>query len=355
MAALTVWTALSAHWSDHPATSTLEAERTLVYLAAMAAVLLSVERSSLLYLLGGALAGVTVVSSYGLGTYVIFGPKQNPIEGRLLFEPLGYANGLGAYAAIGLLLASGLALGSRRWLVRAACLVSAAILGPTMLLTSSRAAELALAAGVVVLLLFGRRGSPAFTALLAGAAAVALGAAVLATAQHGLVSQLAGENRPRYWHVAWREYTENRILGSGAGTFDEYWLRYRTVSAFARDAHSLYLETLAELGPVGLALLLLALGLPLLALRHGRDPLRATAAAGYVAYLIHAGLDWDWELPAVTISGLLCGTALLVAAREDGAPELSGRARAVLLVPALGLAVLALIRLRTGPPLPFGP
>jgi len=57
----------------------------------------------------------------------------------------------------------------------------------------------------------------------------------------------------------------------------------------------------------------------------------------------------------VTLAGLLCGSALLVAARRGDAPALSGRTRAALLVPALALAVVALVRLRTGPALPFAP
>src|SRR5204863_270938 len=56
---------------------------------------------------------------------------------------------------------------------------------------------------------------------------------------------------------------------------------------------------------------------PLLALRRLRlTPLTAAAAGAYVAFVIHAGLDWDWEVPAVTLAGLACGSALLVAARE---------------------------------------
>jgi hypothetical protein len=46
----------------------------------------------------------------GVISYVFVGHALNPIEGNLLFEPLGYANGQGIYAAIGILLAVGLAL-----------------------------------------------------------------------------------------------------------------------------------------------------------------------------------------------------------------------------------------------------
>ena len=53
------------------------------------------------------------------------------------------------------------------------------------------------------------------------------------------------------------------LLGSGAGTFADWWLRERSTPISTREAHSLYLETLAELGPLGLALLLVALAAPL--------------------------------------------------------------------------------------------
>jgi O-antigen ligase len=356
LAALGVWAALSSQWSLHPHTSVLEGERDLMYLAALAAVLLSVERDSLPQLLAGALGGVTVICGYGLVTHLFFGHGPVTIQGNLLFEPLGYANGLGIYSAIGLLLAAGLALATPWLPARAACIGCIGILAPTLYLTESRAAMLALAAGLVVLIAFGRRMSR--IALVAAAAAVGLVIAVVLmhqTSEQSLVTQLFGENRPRYWHVAWREFTENRVLGSGAGTFDEFWLDWRTVDSYARDAHNLYLETLAELGIPGLLLLLSALLPPLFVLRRGRDPLRATAAAGYVAYLIHTGVDWDWELPATTIAGLLCGAALLVDGRGDGAREVSARTRVALLSLIVVLAVVAFVRLHSGPRLPFAP
>ena len=69
------------------------------------------------------------------------------------------------------------------------------------------------------------------------------------------------------------------LLGTGAGSFEAHWFRERSVAFHARDAHNLYLETLAELGPVGLALLLATLALPLLALPAARR-LRVRARRG---------------------------------------------------------------------------
>jgi len=355
VAALTAWTAASTIWSDTSGTSILEGERDIVYLSAVAAVLLCVRRESVPVLLGGVLAGITAVAGYGLFTYVIYDHPLNPIEGKLLFEPLGYANGLGIYAAIGTLLAAGLALSLRPPLLRLVCLAPVGILLPSLYLTGSRAAELSLAAGLVVLVRFSRRLPRVVTGAFAAAAAaaVALVAAASLHQEHNILSGLFGANRPHYWHVAWHEFRLNPVLGSGAGTFDRYWLLYRPVGSFARDAHSLYLETLAELGPIGLALLLAALALPLLVLRGRRDPMLATAAASYVAYLVHTGVDWDWELPVVTLCGLVCGSGLLLWARTRDAPELRPWERFALIVPAVALGILVLVRLETGPKLPF--
>jgi hypothetical protein len=129
---------------------------------------------------------------------------------------------------------------------------------------------------------------------------------------------LSGSGRADYWRVAWREFTENPVLGGGAGSYERYWVRDRPNAFFARDAHNLYLEVLAELGPIGLLLLCVALGTPLVAaVRLRRRPLVAAAAGAYVAFLLHAAIDWDWEMSGLTMTALLCGAAVVVAARPE--------------------------------------
>lgn len=191
--------------------------------------------------------------------------------------------------------------------------------------------------------------------LLATLAAVAVGAVLVVSARQGSLATLAGENRTAYWQIAWDDYEDHPLLGSGAGTYGYYWLAHPGNDSFTRTAHSLYLQSLAELGPVGVLLVVTALGLPLLRLRQLRDPLAAAAAAGYVAFLLHAGIDWDWEMPAVGLAGLFCGAALLVATRPQPRLAMPVWARAALLAPALMLAVAASVRLGTGPRFPFGP
>jgi hypothetical protein len=105
---------------------------------------------------------------------------------------------------------------------------------------------------------------------------------------------------------------EHPVAGAGAGTFWQLWLEEREEPFSARDAHGLYVETLGELGVVGLVLLAAALVAPLAAGR--RRPLLVGA---YVAFLVHAGIDWDWELAGVAAAGVLLGCALLLEGRND--------------------------------------
>ena len=83
-----------------------------------------------------------------------------------------------------------------------------------------------------------------------------------------------------------------------------------TIHEFAQDAHSLELQTLAELGVVGLALLAVFLaGIGFAA----RDAYRAAPAlaagpiAGVVVWIAHSPLDWDWQMPAVTLIAMVPG------------------------------------------------
>jgi hypothetical protein len=141
----------------------------------------------------------------------------------------------------------------------------------------------------------------------------------------GRIFSLSGSNRADYWRVAWQVYEDHPALGAGAGTNSRSWLRERPVPQPVQDAHSLYLETLAELGPIGLAVLLVALAAPFGAPRSWWTPV---AVAPYAAFLAHAAQDWDWELPAVTVAALACGAAPITSSDGRRLP------RAVAVVPA---------------------
>ena len=145
-------------------------------------------------------------------------------------------------------------------------------------------------------------------------------------------------NRYRYWEVASRNFADHPLEGLGSGGFQAEWLKRDDRVDAAGDAHSLYLETAAELGVVGLASLLLFLGGVATALvrLYRLEAAAATGlAAGLAAWAFHAGLDWDWEMPAVTLPALLLAAAAVAWSEEDTpVPPTAAEASPVTAVPA---------------------
>jgi len=169
----------------------------------------------------------------------------------------------------------------------------------------------------------------------------------------------AGDNRARFanagnngrllqWDAALRGFEDDRLKGTGAGTFALTWSLHRESFFQVQDAHSLYLEALSELGVAGLAFVVLAL----VALLGGllvrvRGPDRTLYAALFTATLVwavHAGVDWDWEMPAVTGWVFAAGGAALAAGPARGAGWRLPVALRIAV--AVGCVVLALTPLR---------
>jgi hypothetical protein len=160
------------------------------------------------------------------------------------------------------------------------------------------------------------------------------------------VFSLSNDGRIALWKVAWHQADSHFLLGDGAGSYERYYLRHRASTQNVNDAHNLYLETLAELGVVGLALLVALLAIPLVAaLRFRRHGLVPFAAAAYFAYLVHASVDWDWELAGVTLAAVLCGLACVLAGRTEGAPVLGAWPRGIAAALAVGLSALTVVGL----------
>jgi hypothetical protein len=121
--------------------------------------------------------------------------------------------------------------------------------------------------------------------------------------------------RRQLWSVGLDTFREQPLQGTGAGTYEYVWNRDPRRDAPVRDAHSLYIEALAEMGLVGGLLIALALGsLLVTALRAPSllpDAPAAGAAAGcagaLLVFVVTAGVDWMWEVTAVPALALACG------------------------------------------------
>jgi len=128
----------------------------------------------------------------------------------------------------------------------------------------------------------------------------------------------AGQNRYQLWSAAVKENTNEPLAGTGSGTFEYWWARTGDVPEIVRDTHSLYFQTLGELGIVGLllllAFLLAVLGggarAALLAAPPAR-PALAAALAGCVAFFFAAAFDWMWQMPVLAAAMLLLAAILV--------------------------------------------
>jgi hypothetical protein len=113
----------------------------------------------------------------------------------------------------------------------------------------------------------------------------------------------------------------------------------------SRDAHSVFLQALGELGLLGFACVAIvwivgpALGLMLARRLDGPERIAAAAAASVaVAFAVGAAIDWMWQLPAVALVGVVA-LALALGSASPEQPLALGRARFVL----TGLCVLVVV------------
>lgn len=125
--------------------------------------------------------------------------------------------------------------------------------------------------------------------------------------------------RARYWREALDVHAHSPWVGAGAGAFEVARTRWRSDRLTARHAHGYVVQTLADLGWLGLLLSLGTAMAWLVAARRaagrgrrvdGRpfDPEQIgllTLASVVVVFAAHSLIDWTWFVPGVTAVGLL--------------------------------------------------
>jgi O-antigen ligase len=128
----------------------------------------------------------------------------------------------------------------------------------------------------------------------------------------------ASNGRVDMWRVSLAAFAQAPLRGGGADTFELAWQRERSTAlrnASTLQAHSLYLEVLAELGLVGFLLLGGAIATVLAVLaRKVRGPdrvLHGTLFAAVLCWAVAAGMDWHWEVPAVSLWFFAIGAAAM--------------------------------------------
>ncbi len=146
-------------------------------------------------------------------------------------------------------------------------------------------------------------------------------------------SALSGNGRYTYWKTTLDAMPGHWLDGFGVGTFQIVWLPRAPFPTYIINAHSLFVETLVEVGIVGL-LLLAAFLLAVIvggarAIRtpdDGARTLAAAATAACCAFVSRPRLTGPGRCPVVPVAFLLLAAALLAPATP--APAAAGRAGA---------------------------
>ena len=175
-----------------------------------------------------------------------------------------------------------------------------------------------------------------------------------------IISSNSG-NRWVWWEEAAGAWWAKPLGGWGAGSFPVTHKLYRQVELGVAQPHNVPLQFLAEEGLIGAILAMTGVGLLLWAalgrvrsMAPGREREIAVALfAGAVAWLVHGLVDWDWDIPGVTIPALVflgvLGGIRPPARAAALKPEWSVTARAAAL--ALACIVLGLSIVSSGLPL----
>jgi O-Antigen ligase len=162
----------------------------------------------------------------------------------------------------------------------------------------------------------------------------------------------SGNGRWQLWKAAGKQFESSPLHGRGGGSYEQWWLQHGTLASFATEAHSLYLETLGELGIIGFVLLATTFiaGVTAALSRLWRAPpdqraILAAATGTFVAYAVAAAADWMWELTIVSVVAIAClGLISGPATEPPQAPRAAyakrPRARSSPSRYALGIAVL---------------
>jgi O-Antigen ligase len=165
--------------------------------------------------------------------------------------------------------------------------------------------------------------------------------------------------RYQFWDTALEAFASEPLVGIGGGNFELYWNEHPGIPLVINQAHSLYLETLAELGVVGGLLLIALLAVLSIGARArlrgaGGGEVAVAAAALLGTGLASAALDWTWELPAAFAVVIVAAAILLqesapaeeeqpaLAAAEPPPPEPPRRDRFGLGIAALVLGWVAI-------------
>lgn len=162
------------------------------------------------------------------------------------------------------------------------------------------------------------------------------------------LTSAGASGRDQFWAAALDAYASRPIGGVGAGNFELYWNAHPQLSLPLVNAHSLYLETLAELGPAGFVLLLAFFAVPVVVAVRRRASGASAVEEDVALALLAAGgltaaLEWTWQIPAAFAPVIVAAGLLAAGTPVEGPVDLRARARQSSFAIGVGALVIAWI------------
>jgi hypothetical protein len=146
--------------------------------------------------------------------------------------------------------------------------------------------------------------------------------------QGAQLTDVSARGRYQFWAGAVDAWESEPVLGIGPGTYEFWWAQHGDPDAaiFVVNAHSLYLEALAELGPIGFLLICAFVIVALVAGARlawrstlGDRPELAAAVGACFVFAAAAAVDWVWQLAVIPVAFLVLAAVAVggVAIRTD--------------------------------------
>lgn len=308
-----LWCAASFFWSSFRMKTLIELIY-LLYYGLIFIIIGSLKKEYYKYLFSIIIANGALISAIGI---LLFSLKiQTRVE-----STMANANVFGIYSVMTFLLSWGFYLKYHRRIY----ILPAFIIACSIMLSGSRASLIILAVTLVIMLVCSEKGRRIKAFIHTSCMGVTSYAFIVffrmlllsGIKDPGTISMnVIGRtgtfttsvvDRLKFWNVAFDIFKGKPIAGTGLGTFfTEYANHYNNIGLFARYVHNHYLQLLSETGIIGLLLFiifLLVCFVPALKrLKQICETKSSIIIYGPVclAFLMHIGMDFSFNFPAVT-------------------------------------------------------
>ncbi len=251
--------------------------------------------------------------------FFVFLKNNGFVQGSRVSSTLQYANTFAAFLILQFFVSVGFLIAKKNVILRVVYGVLSLLFLVTLLLTQSRGGIIAFILALIIYFIFAKGNDRKISAL--GVVGIIIVFAVVVVAKknvflpvfkglwgrvsallaflHGKYNASLG-NRENMLKDSFKILKEHPIFGTGNGTYQYVYMKYRSVYFFSKFPHSIFFQVLDEMGIIGAAAFLYVLydltRKAIIKIRKYYSILDVALFSGLMGMLIHAFIDFDWSL-----------------------------------------------------------